>query len=44
MVADRTLYDVLDVDPSANQQTISKVWKKYFLNKFFVITNISLGC
>ncbi len=27
MVADRTLYDILDVDPTANQETISKVRK-----------------
>lgn len=27
MVADRTLYDILDVDPTANQETISKVCK-----------------
>jgi hypothetical protein len=30
MVADRTLYDLLGVEPNANQQTITRVYIKLF--------------
>jgi len=40
MVVDRTLYDVLGVEPNASQQTITKVWILSigrFLNKINLI-------